>query len=162
MDDAEAQLQCFIDKFDAGNAKLIRNLREALRQRFPNCAELVYDNYNFLVIGYSPSERPSDYIVSIAASASGIGLSFNRGAELSDPKRVLEGSGKVNRFIRLPSADVLERPEVQEMIERARDLSRVPQPWSCGGILIIRSISTKQRPRRRSGAKSGAASLQQH
>jgi Domain of unknown function (DU1801) len=149
MDDAEVQLQSFIDKFDAGNAKLIRDLRRALRSRFPTCAELVYDNYNFLVIGYSPSERPSDYIVSIAASAAGIGLSFNRGSELSDPEGLLQGSGKVNRFIRLPSVDVLERPEVDRIIERACDLSRVPRPWSCEGRLIIRSISSKQRSRRR-------------
>ena len=148
VDDAEAQLQCFIDKFDDANARLIRGLRAALRARLPHCAELVYDNYNFFVIGYSPTERPSDYIVSIAASASGAGLSFNRGAELSDPERILQGSGKVNRFIRLPSAEVLAEAEVDTMIQRACDLSRVPQPWLCGGKLIIRSVSAKQKPRR--------------
>ena len=113
MDDAEAQVQCFIDKFDPENAALIRDLRAALRARLPGCAELVYDNYNFFVIGFSPTMRPSDYIVSIAASASGAGLSFNRGAELHDPDHILQGSGKVNRFIRLSSAEVLTRPEVE-------------------------------------------------
>lgn len=146
--DVEAQLRSFIDKFDPENAALIRDLRAALRARLPECGELVYDNYNFFVIGYSPTERPSDYIVSIAASASGAGLSFNRGAELHDPDHILQGSGKVNRFIRLPSADVLTRPEVNSMIDRACELSRVPRPWSCGGKLIIRSVSVKQRPRR--------------
>ena len=135
-------------QFDAGNAALIRRLRAALGARLAGCAELIYDNYNFFVIGYSPTERPSDYIVSIAASASGAGLSFNRGAELHDPDCILKGSGKVNRFIRLPSANVLDRPEVDTMIERACDLSKVPKPWLCGGKLIIRSVSAKQRPRR--------------
>jgi hypothetical protein len=147
--DAERQLESFIDKFDPDNQALIRNIRAMLKRRLPTCAELVYDNYNFFVIGYSPNERPSDYIVSIAAAASGVGLSFNRGNELSDPDRILQGSGKVNRFVRLPSSEVLRKPEVGRMIDRACELSRVPQPWNGNGKLIIRSISAKQRSRRR-------------
>ena len=115
MSDAEAQLESFICKFDPDNQALIRSIRAALKKRLPDCAELVWDNYNFFVIGYSPTERPSDYIVSIAASASGAGLSFNRGAELVDSDNILQGSGKVNRFIRLPSADVLAQPQVHVM-----------------------------------------------
>lgn len=72
----EQQLAGFIDKFDAKNAVLIRSVREALRRRLPTANELVYDNYNFFVIGYCPTERPSDCIVSIAAAANGVGLSF--------------------------------------------------------------------------------------
>ncbi len=149
MDDAEAQLDSFIGKFDAHSQVLIRSIRGALRARLPDCAELVYDNYNFLVIGFSPTVRPSDYVVSIAAASAGVSLSFNRGAELDDPDQLLQGSGKVNRFIRLPSPDVLTRPEVDRMIVRACGLSRVPGPWTGGGKLIIRSVSAKQRPRRR-------------
>jgi hypothetical protein len=35
--------------------------------------EIVYDNYNFFVIGFSVTERPSDCILSIAAAANGVG-----------------------------------------------------------------------------------------
>ena len=128
MSEAEAQLQSFIDKFDEDNQALIRGLRAALLLRLPSCAELVWDNYNFFVIGYSPTERPSDYIVSIAASASGASLSFNRGAELNDPKQVLKGESKVNRFIRLPTSETLLESDVDEMIEQACRLSDVPLP----------------------------------
>ena len=71
---AEQQLDGFIKKFDADNQTLIVKLRKALRKRFPTANELVYDNYNFFVIGYSPTERPSDTIVSMAAAANGVGL----------------------------------------------------------------------------------------
>jgi hypothetical protein len=150
MDDAESQLQSFVAKFDDDHQRLIREVRSALQARLPHCAELVWDNYNFFVIGYSPTERPSDYIVSIAASAAGLGLSFNNGARLSDPDGVLLGSGKANRFIRLPTAGVLAEPKIEAMLRRAVEASTVPQPWSAGGKLIIRSVSAKQRPRRRS------------
>ncbi len=48
----------------AKNAATIRAVRRALRKRFPTATEIVYDNYNFFVIGYSPTERPSDSIIS--------------------------------------------------------------------------------------------------
>src|SRR5690348_16268648 len=105
---AEQQLKSFIDKFEPKHQAVIRALRKFLRKRFPTANEIVYDNYNFFVIGYSPTERPSDTIVSIAAAANGVGLSFYRGATLPDPHKLLLGSGTQNRFIRLPSVDVLE------------------------------------------------------
>src|SRR5580692_4591126 len=107
------QLDTFIAKFDPSMAKLIRSIRSALRKRFPTAIELVYDNYNFFVIGYSPTERPTDYIVSLAANAKGVGLSFNHGATLADPHGILEGSGSQNRFVRLTEgAKTLKNPHV--------------------------------------------------
>jgi hypothetical protein len=145
---AEKQLAGFIAKFDPILAKLIRSVRRALRQRFPTANELVYDNYNFFVIGYSSSERPSDTIVSLAANAKGVGLSFYYGATLPDPHKILLGSGNQNRFIRLESAATLGRPGVEALLKAAAAQGRVPLAKSGRGRLIIRSISAKQRPRR--------------
>jgi hypothetical protein len=141
------QLDGFIAKFDPAMGKLIRSVRSALRKRFPSAIELVYDNYNFFVIGYSPTERPTDYIVSLAANAKGIGLSFNHGAALPDPGRILLGSGKQNRFIRLENARVLAKPEVEALL-RAAIAQAKSLPATGRGHTIIRSVSAKQRPRR--------------
>lgn len=145
----EQQLRGFIRKFDAEQAALIRALRKALRKRLPTANELVYDNYNFFVIGYCATERPSDCVVSIAAAANGVGLSFYYGATLPDPHKLLQGSGNQNRFIRLESAAILARPEVEELILAALAQAKNPMPRSGRGKLIIRSVSKKQRPRRR-------------
>ena len=145
----EAQLKSFIAKFEPTHQTLIRALRKSLRQRFPAANELVYDNYNFFVIGYCSTERPSDCFVSIAAAANGVGLAFYYGAKLPDPHKLLQGSGSQNRFLRLDSAKVLEREEVEELLAAAADHGKVPLARTGRGKLIIRSISAKQRPRRR-------------
>jgi hypothetical protein len=147
--DAEKQLEGFIAEFDPKNQTLIRAVRRALRKRFPTANEIVYDNYNFFVIGYSPTERPSDTIVSLAAAANGVGLSFYRGATLPDPHTLLLGSGKQNRFIRLPSADILKRREIEVLLAAAIAQARVPLPERGGGKLIIRSISAKRKARKK-------------
>jgi hypothetical protein len=146
----EQQLKRFVDKFEAKHRTLIRAVRKALRNRFPTAFELVYDNYNFFVIGYSPTERPSDAIVSMTAGANGVGLCFIRGASLPDPKKLLLGSGQQTRFIRLESADVVARPEVAALMSAAIAQARTPLRSTGRGALIIRSVSAKQRPRRRS------------
>src|SRR2546428_20670 len=83
------QVAAFITKFDPKILKVIRMCRAELRRLLPTSIELVYDNYNFFVIGYAATERASDCIVSIAAAANGVGLSFYRGASLPDPRRIL-------------------------------------------------------------------------
>jgi hypothetical protein len=146
---AEKQLQGFIGKFNSKDQRLIRAVRTAVRKRFPTANELVYDNYNFFVIGYSTTERPSDAVVSIAARANGVGMCFIHGAKLPDPHKLLLGSGKQTRFIRLESAAVLARPEVEALLDAATAHARSPLPRSGRGKLIIRSVSAKQRPRRK-------------
>jgi hypothetical protein len=149
--DAEEHLKAFIRKFNATDQKLIRSIRRAMRKRLPSANELVWDNYNFFVIGYSPTNRPSDSIVSIAARANGVGLCFIHGATLPDPANILLGSGKQTRFIRLESVDVLARPEVEALLTAAIGQAKVTLADSGRRKLIIRSASAKQRPRRQPG-----------
>ena len=144
----EAQLDRFIGKFEPRHQALIRQAREALRQRFPTATELAYDNYNSFVIGFGPNERPSECIVSLAAAANGVGLCFIRGAGLPDPAKVLLGARKQTGFGRLPSATVLERPEMQALLSAAAETARTPLPAAGQGKLVIRSVSARQRPRR--------------
>ncbi len=148
MSSPATQVAGFIAKFHPAMGKLIRSIRAALRKRFPTAIELVYDNYNFFVIGYSPTERPTDYIVSLAANANGVGLSFNHGAALPDPAKILLGAGKQNRFIRLPNAAVLAKPEVEALLRAAIAQANSPLPATGRGQTIIRSVSAKQRPRK--------------
>src|SRR5436305_9825000 len=147
---AEAQLETFIGKFGPEHQALIREVRKALRRRLPAANELIYDNYNFFVIGYCATERASDCIVSIAAAANGVGLSFYRGASLPDPTKLLLGAGKQNRFIRLPTSELLRSPDVLTLIRAAVAHAKTPLPNEGGGYTIIKSISIKQRPRRES------------
>ena len=144
----ERQLAGFIAKFTPEIATLIRGARKKLRERLPQAVELVYDNYNFFVIGYGPSERASEAIFSLAAYAKGVNLCFLQGAGLPDPQGLLRGSGNVVRNIRLESAATLDRAEVRALMQAA--LERAKSPIDSTGVhqLIIKSVSAKQRPRR--------------
>ena len=145
---AAKQIVGFIAKFDPKVAKLIRALRVAVRRRFPTAIELVYDNYNFLVFAFCTTERGSDCLVSLAANAHGVTLFFNWGAKLPDPQRILQGSGKQVRWIRLEGAAVLKRPEVEALLRASVEQAKLPLLTSGHGSTIVKLISAKQRPRR--------------
>jgi hypothetical protein len=145
---AEIELAGFIDKFTPEMARAIRAVRAALRKRVPTANELVYDNYNFFVIGYSSTLRPSDCFAQLVADAHGVRLAFYWGSKLPDPAGILLGGGNQNRFIRLESARDLARPEVEALIRAAAAQGKAPLPTAGRGTLVIRSVSAKQRPRR--------------
>ncbi|HVO45578.1 MAG TPA: DUF1801 domain-containing protein [Steroidobacteraceae bacterium] len=150
---AEKQLRSFVAKFSSQDQARIRAVRRALRKRLPGAFELVYDNYNFFVIGYGPTERPSEAVVSVAAQANRLALCFLHGAALPDPHGLLRGSGRQVRSVPLHSAADLGRPELQALLREAFD--RAVTPLQDGPVrLIIRSVSAKQRPRRKLGRRA--------
>jgi len=146
---AEKQLAGFIAKFDAKDQKRLRAARKIWREWFPTANELVYDNYNFLVIGYCSTEKATDCIGSLAAAAGLLNLNFPYvGASLPDPAKILRGSGGKNRFLRIESVHDFSRPEVKAVIDAAVKHLGTPLAKNGKGKLIIRAVVPKQRPRR--------------
>jgi hypothetical protein len=145
----ETQLAAFIARFTPEVAALAEKVLARMRKRFPTAVQLVYDNYNFLVIGFGPTERASEAVFSVALYARGVLLCFLQAAsKLPDPEKLLIGSGKVARHIRLESAAVLGRPAVRALMAQAAKRAKVPFDPKSPSRLIIKSISAKQRPRR--------------
>jgi hypothetical protein len=146
---AEAQLRTLIAKFAPAHLRLIGAMRRWLRKRLPTAHEVVYEYRDFFVISYSPNERGYEGVLAIRASANGVMLYFNRGKELPDPAKVLQGSGNQTRSINLEGASTLARPEVARLIEEAIARNRVPFARAGRGSVVIRSTSAQQRRRRR-------------
>jgi len=152
------QLAAFIGKFDPRIAKLVRSARSILRNRFPTAIELVYDNYNWLVVGFGPNERASDAVFSLVFAPRWLALCFLQDAStLPDPQKLLRGSGKVVRNVRLMDAKALDAPAVRALIAVALKRADVPIKKNSRCRIVIRAISRKQRPRRPLPAKARTA-----
>jgi len=148
---AAKQLAGFIAKFSPAIAKDARASLTRLRALMPGSSvRMVYDNWNGLVVGFGPNERPSDAIVSLLVAPDHLTLCFiHDGPSLPDPDRLLKGSGTVVRHVRLASPRDLDRPAVKALVKAAVAQSDVPFARRGASKLIIRSISPKQRPRRK-------------
>jgi hypothetical protein len=142
------QLDSFLAKYNPEIEALARSTLVKMRKRLPGSIEMVYDNYNALVIGFVPNERPSDAIFSIVLYPRYVSLCFLQGAGVPDPKRRLQGTGNVVRHIRLESAATLDDPEIVSLLNTALHRAKVPLDPKQRRRLIIKAISAKQRPRR--------------
>src|SRR5262245_31682489 len=141
---AEAELRRLIAKFAPAHQRLIGAMRRSLRKRLPTAHEAVYEYKDFFVISYSPNDRGYEGVLAIRASANGVRLYFNRGKELPDPEKLLQGSSQT-RWIHLEGASTIARPEVARLIDEAIARNRVPFARAGHGSVVIRSTSAKKR-----------------
>lgn len=146
----ESELKRFIGRYSPEIAALGYAALVRMRKRLPTAVQLVYDNYNALGVGFSPTERPGDVIFSIVLYPRRVSLFFLKAmkSRLDDPEKLLQGSGNLVRFIPLASADMIDSAPVKKLMTQALAGAKVPMSRSGKGKLIIQSISAKQRPRR--------------
>jgi len=144
----ELQLAGFLAKFTPQIAAQTEAVLARLRTQLPNALELVYDNYNALAIGFGPSERASEVILSIAIYPRSMSLFFLQAKGLPDPTGILQGKGNVARHIVLPIASALDEPAIQTLIAEALARAKVSLNPDTSHRIIIKSISAKQRSRR--------------
>ncbi len=148
----QKQLEEFILKLSPGNAELFSASLSKMRALFPEAVQMVYDNYNALVVGFGPTDRASEAIFSLAGFAGGVSLCFlQQGPKLKDPNKILRGAGKIARNVRLESAADLDKPEIKALMSQALTLASCQMAHCTEARLIIKSVSVKQRPRRSVG-----------
>jgi hypothetical protein len=144
----QAQLDGFIANYSPEVAKLGRGAIARMRKLLPAAHLLVYDNYNALAVGFGPSERTSEIVFSIAMYPRWVSLFFAKGASLPDPHRRLSGSGNVVRHVVLTGIEVLDDPQIRELMQQALARAAVSLQAGKRGAIVIKSISARQRPRR--------------
>lgn len=147
--DPEAALAGFLARYDPDIAADARTAMQRLRERLSAADAMIYDNYNGLVMGFSPDERPSNAILSLLALPGHITLCFLQGATLDDPEGLLKGAGSTVRHVRLKGPDDLDDPKIARLIDLALTSAKVPLTEGREGRMYVKSVSAKQRPRSR-------------
>ena len=145
----ETQLASYFAKYDLPIAKLGKALRAKLRARLPGFFEIVYvyENQNALVISYSPTENGYEGLCAIALYPREVKLSFGQGSLLSksDPKKLLQGSGKTVRHVVLNAVADFDRAEIEVLMAAALKLANLRLDPSAKGSVIIKAEAQKKR-----------------
>jgi hypothetical protein len=141
-------LDRLIDEFTPEVAGLAPAALRKMRARLRVALELVYDNYNALAIGFSPTDQTSDIICSITLYPRWVSLFFPDGVDLPDPHRLLRGSGSKVGHVVLTDATMLDDPAVESLI--AARLERAPRALSGGQKrrVMLKMVAKNRRPRR--------------
>ena len=91
----------FLNPFDDDTKDIVLWLREFVWDLYPKSNELIYDNYNAVALGWSPTDRVGHLFCTLAIgrTSNNIHFGFYWGKELTDPKKILIGKGNQYRYI---------------------------------------------------------------
>ena len=145
-------LKKFLSVFPAEVQQTALWLREFVWKLYPQCNELIYDNYNALAFGWSPTERQGHVFCSIAIgrTSHNIHFGFYWGSEISDPENKLLGEGNQYRYILVTSSTEFPKAYIKKLVKEAytNSLAKVKDKTEIvKGKTIVKSISEKKRGR---------------
>ncbi len=103
----------------------INNLRRLIGSVAPEAHEIIYHD----ALGYGPTDSGFDRILYVTVFETHINLGFFFGGFLPDPERLLVGSGKRMRHIKIRSLQESENPAITSLLAQAwgDGLKRVEQ-----------------------------------
>jgi len=132
-------------------------LREFAWDLYPDCNELIYDNYNALAFGWSPTEKVGHTFCSIAVgrSSHNVHFGFYWGSQIADPKKILLGEGNQYRYLLVTSTDEFPKAYVEKLLKEAyaNSLAKVKDKKQIRhGATITKSISAVKRASKRVSA----------
>ena len=151
----------FLKTFPADIQERALWLREFIWDLYPDCNELIYDNYNALAFGWSPTDRVGHTFCSIAVgrSSHNVHFGFYWGSQIADPKHILIGGGNQYRYILVPSKEEFPKAYLKKLMKEAyaNSLAKVKDPQQIiHGATITKSISTAKRSAKRALKKRKA------
>jgi hypothetical protein len=117
------QLLEFLAPYDLKVGGLALALREMVFNEAPEAIERVFRGYA-VSLTYSFTRSWAQGFCHIVVYRNHVNLGFNRGAQLVDPRGLLEGSGKMIRHIRVATPDDLTKAYLRRFLRSAIKLSR--------------------------------------
>ncbi|KAA9037702.1 hypothetical protein FW778_16540 [Ginsengibacter hankyongi] len=154
----------FIKPFDKEINELVFWLREFVWDLYPTSNELIYDNYNAVAFGWSPTDKVGHTFCSIAVgrTSKNIHFGFYWGSELSDPEKLLIGNGKQYRYILVKGKNDFPKEYITKLMHEAfvNSLAKVKnRNQIMEGATITKSISGKKRELKKHTEKKKAKVL---
>jgi len=104
---------------DSPLVDLSLKLREIVLEEAPSAMEMVHDVKYAIALNYTFTKSVKQAFCGIAIYRHHLNLGFYRGAELADPRKLLEGDGKLHRHLKFAAYKDLERPHLRPFLRAA-------------------------------------------
>lgn len=105
---------------------IVAELRRVVRKLAPELVEAMKH-------GMPSYMKDNKTVVYIMPASDHVNLGFYDGVELRDPKKLLEGTGKRLRHVKVPGMQEARDPALQALVQEAvrvrEDIGRPPKGW---------------------------------
>jgi len=148
-----ADLLFFLRMFPSEVRERALWLRDFIWDLYPQANELIYDNYNALAVGWSPTEKMGHIFCSFAVYRVNYNTHFGFywGSELHAPQKLLIGEGKQYRYLLVSDITAFPQQEVKKLVDEAwqNSLAKVKDPKQLTqGKTIVKMVSDNKREKK--------------
>ncbi len=129
-------------------------LRDFVWTLYPKTNELIYDNYNAVAFGWSPTDKVGHTFCSIAVgrSSHNIHFGFYWGSQISDPEKRLLGQGNQYRYILVKDKNEFPKTYIKKLLKEAftNSMLKVKDPKQImESKTIVKSVSSAKRKKKK-------------
>jgi hypothetical protein len=110
-----AEVKAFLTAYDPAVREIALAARTLVRELVPDALEQIDVPAKMLAYGFAATYK--DMICMISPQKSYVSLGLPRGAELSDPAKLLTGTGKRARHVKLTDAKQVDSPALHALLQ---------------------------------------------
>jgi hypothetical protein len=143
----------FLKPFPTETKETVLWLRDFVWTLYPKTNELIYDNYNALAFGWSPTDRVGHTFCSIAVGRTSLNIHFGFywGSQIADPKKKLLGKGNQYRYILVKNKNEFPKAYIKRLLKEAftNSILKVKDPKQImESKTIVKSVSAAKRKKK--------------
>jgi len=113
----DKKVKDFLSQYDGLVYNNALKLRELLFANLPDIIEQI--DLPARMIGYCYGQKYAEMICTIIPSKNGLKLGFSKGVDLPDPNNLLEGTGKISRYVEIKSGEQISSAALQQLIVKS-------------------------------------------
>jgi hypothetical protein len=104
----------FLSQYDEQVFRNALTLRKIIFANLPDIIEQI--DIPARMIAYCYGQKYSELICTIIPSKKGLKLGFNWGTELPDPDKLLQGNGKISRYVEIKSEEQIKSKAIKNLL----------------------------------------------
>ncbi len=114
------KLNAFLAAYSREAREIALSLRTLVLDVFPDAIEQIDPKSG--IISYGFDRTNSGLVCVIAPHLKHVNLMFSRGTQISDPSKLLDGTGKYARHVKIRSEEETQNPALRGLLEKATKL----------------------------------------
>jgi hypothetical protein len=115
----DISIETLFSPYEDQLSKKAVKLRNVILENLPEILEQV--DVPARMIAYCYGQKNTELICVVIPSKKGLKLGFNKGNELPDPNNLLQGTGKISRYVEINSEKLIASAAIKNLIISAHD-----------------------------------------
>ena len=114
------KIEDFLSNYSDEVQTIVHELRDVLKRRLPGINETLDLPAKMIAFGYGNTYK--EHVCSVFPSKKGVKLGFNQGVQLNNIAGLLQGTGKISRYVEIKNPELLKSKELLDLIDQAQQL----------------------------------------